>query len=294
MRLARTCFASALCLAILASIGFAQPPARGGDGSQPQRPPLRTGNGSMGIAFQEMQEGRQALAAKKFDEAIQHFDKVLEASPTNVNAHVYLGSAYAQKYVPGDPSADNISLAKMAIINYQKVFDDDQFNTFSLVAAKGIALLDAQMGNFDEAKFYYEKAKGLAPKDPEPYYLTALVDWTQASQLRAQQRTRLNLKPEDSLPAKDPKVCLTVKEKNWSRLEDGISNLKKALELRPDYQEAMSYMHLIYLERADIECTSPEGRKADLQAASDWTQKLATAKKLQAAHPQTKQDDDDD
>jgi len=248
----------------------------------------------MGNAFQEMQAGRQALASKRLDEAIQHFEKVLELDPGNVNAHVYLGNAYAQKYVPGDNNANNIDLAKTAIVNYQKVFDDDQFNTFSLMAAKGIALLDAQMGNFDEAKFYYEKAKGFAPKDPEPYYLTALVDWTQASQFRAQERTKLNLKPEDSLPAKDPKVCAVVKEKNWSRLEDGIANLKKALELRPDYQEAMNYMNLVYLERADIECTSPEGRKADLLAASEWTQKLATAKKMQASHPQAKKDDDDD
>ena len=291
MRLARTCFFSALCLATGAAIGSAQPPARG-QGAPQDRPALRGGN--MGNAFQEMQEGRQALSSKKFDEAIQHFEKVLETSPTNGNAQFYLGSAYAQKYVPGDTNTNNIELAKMAILHYQKVLDDDQFTMFALSATKGCALLEAQMGNFDEAKFYYEKAKTLAPRDPETYYLTALVDWTQASQFRAQERAKLNLKPEDSLPAKDPKVCAIVKEKNWSRLEDGIANLKKALELRPDYQEPMTYMNLIYLERADIECTSPEGRKADLLAASEWTQKLATAKKLQATHPQPKKEDDDD
>lgn len=245
-------------------------------------------------AFQEMQQGRQAIDQAKYDEAIQHFQKVLEAVPSNVNAQFYLGSAYAHKYVPGVDKEDNIALAKQAIEHYQAVLDKDKFNTFSHTAAKGIALLDAQMNKFDDAKTFYGEAKQLDPRDPEPFYCTALIDWTQASQFRAAERAKLNLKAEDSLAAKSPTVCAKVKEKNLPNLEDGIANLKQALKLNPEYEEAATYMNLIYLERADIECTDPAARKADLKAADDWTQKLATIKKTKATHPQTKKDDDND
>jgi len=244
-------------------------------------------------AFQEMQQGRQALSQAKYDEAIQHFEKVLEAIPANVNAQFYLGSAYAQKYVPGVDKEDNTAVAKLAIEHYQKVLDNDKFSTFSHNAAKSIGLLDAQMNKFDESRTYYAKAKELDPGDPEPSYCIALIDWTQASQLRAAERAKLNLKPEESLAAKSPTVCAKVREKNWPNLEDGIANLKQALKVNPEYEQAATYMNLIYLERADIECTDPAARKADLMAANEWTQKLATIKKTKATHPKPKDDDDD-
>ena len=33
--------------------------------------------------------------------------------------------------------------------------------------------------------------------------------------------------------------------------------LEKALELRPDYDDAMAYMNLMYRERADLQCDDP-------------------------------------
>ena len=47
---------------------------------------------------------------------------------------------------------------------------------------------------------------------------------------------------------------MVVRGKNWSNVEDGIEKLNKALELEPKYQEAVTGMNLIYLERADVEC----------------------------------------
>jgi hypothetical protein len=38
------------------------------------------------------------------------------------------------------------------------------------------------------------------------------------------------------------KVCLDLKEKNLPIVQDGIDGLNKALQLRPDYDDAMAYM----------------------------------------------------
>jgi tetratricopeptide (TPR) repeat protein len=265
-----SCFLSTICVGMLVSVSAAQ---------------------SISI-FEEFQQGRQALSQAKYDEAIQHFEKVLTLNPMNANAHLYLATAYGQKFVPGVDTADNVAFADQAIDHYQKVLDHDKFSTLSLSAAKGIAFLDAQMNRFDEAKDYYGRAKKLDPKDPEPYYLTAVIDWTQASQFRQQQRAKLGLKPEDSLAAKDKKICAEVKAKNWPNLEEGLDNLKKALELRPIYPDAMTYMNLMYRERADVECYDPASRKNDLKAADDWVKKASVAK--QAKPPQKKKEEDEE
>ena len=62
-------------------------------------------------------------------------------------------------------------------------------------------------------------------------------------------------------------------------VEDGIQKLQKSLELRPDYDDAMAYLNLMYRERADLECDNPDARKADLKTADDWVDKTMATKK---------------
>ena len=60
------------------------------------------------------------------------------------------------------------------------------------------------------------------------------------------------MKPTDEL--KDKKACADLKQKNCQKVEDGIQNLQKALQLRPDYDDAMAYLNLLYRQRAEYEC----------------------------------------
>jgi tetratricopeptide (TPR) repeat protein len=230
----------------------------------------------------EIRLGRQALSHAQYDDAIEHFEKAVSMAPRNVGAHLDLATAYAQKYVPGLDKPENVALRERAIDHYQNVLDLDAVSGASLRAAEGIAFLNAQMNKFDEAKSYYGKAKELDPSAPEPYYLTAVIDWTMASQFRQQERARLGLKPEDALPIKNREVCAAVRLKNWPNLEEGLDNLNKALELRPKYPDAMTYMSMVYRERADIECNDPASHKADLQAAGEWEKKALLAKQVKA------------
>jgi tetratricopeptide (TPR) repeat protein len=233
-------------------------------------------------AVQEIQLGKQALAQGKYDQAIQHFENANSMIPPNAILQLDLATSFAQKYVPGVDNADNTRVADQAISYYQRVIDADTSRISSVKAAKGIAFLYAQMNKFDESKDYYGRAKRFNPQDPEPSYLIAVIDWTLASQFRQQERAKLKLKPEDSLAAKNHDVCLVVKDKNWSNLAEAIDNLNKALELQPIYPDALTYMNLVYLERADIQCDDPISRKADLAAANDWAKKALLAKQTKA------------
>ena len=168
-------------------------------------------------------------------------------------------------------------MGQQAIDEYKKVLQMDPKNTNSV---KGIASLYFNMKKFDQAKEYHEKAKQLDPNDPEEYYSIAVIDWTQSYAPRQEARAGLGLKPDERL--KHNKVCGSLPDKIGSKVDDGIQNLKKALQLRPDYDDAMAYMNLLYREKADLECGNPDARAADLKTADDWVDKTMATKKMKA------------
>jgi len=230
-------------------------------------------------ARDRLNKGVQAFKNQKYEQAINFFQESVDLDPSLINARVYLATAYAQQYIPGADTPDNNRMAEQAIDQYKQVLQMDPKN---LGSVKGIAYLYLNMKKFDQAKEYNKKASELDPNDPEPYYSIAVIDWTQAYQPRMEERAKEGLKPEDSLPAKDKKVCASLRDKNTAIVQDGIDNLNKALQLRPDYDDAMAYMNLMYRERADIQCDDAEARTADLKAADDWLDKNMATRKAKA------------
>jgi len=97
-----------------------------------------------------------------------------------------------------------------------------------------------------------------------------------------EERAKLGMKPDDSLPGKDKKVCAMLRDQNTANIQEGIDNLNKALQLRPDYDDAMAYMNLMFREKADVECDDKDARAADLKTADEWVDKTMATKKAKA------------
>jgi tetratricopeptide (TPR) repeat protein len=194
-----------------------------------------------------------------------------------LNARLYLAAAYAQQYIPGAETEDNKRMAASAIEEYKQVLTRDPKN---INAVKGIAVLYLQIKDFDQAKQYYQKAATVDSNDPDNYYSIAVIDWTQAYKLRQEQRSKLGMKPTDQL--KDKRGCSFVKTNNQAPVEEGIKMLQKALQIRPDYDEAMTFLNLLYRERADYECDDASARAADAKMANDWFDKSLATKKAKA------------
>ncbi len=228
-------------------------------------------------ARDQLNKGVQSYKNARYEEAIEHFKNAVELDPTLINARLYLATAYAQQYIPGADTEENNRNAEQAIDQYKKVLDQDPKNVGSV---KGIAYLYLQMKKFDDAKEYYKKASQIDPNDPETYYSIGVIDWTQTYQPRMEERAKLGLKPTEDL--KDKKVCEDLKTKNQANVEQGIQMLEKALQLRPDYDDAMAYMNLMYRERADYECDDPDARAADKKTADEWVDKTMATKKAKA------------
>src|SRR5512142_210847 len=228
-------------------------------------------------ARDQLNKGVQDYKNARYEGAIEHFKNSVALDPTLLNARLYLATAYAQQYIPGADTADNNRNAEQAIDQYQKVLDRDPKNLNSI---KGIAYLYLQMKKFDQAKEYYKKATQIDPNDPEPYYSVAVIDWTQTYQPRMEQRAKLGLGPNE--PLKDKKVCEQLRTANLDKVQEGKQMLEKALQLRPDYDDAMAYLNLMYREQADIECGDAAARAEDLKKADEWVDKTMATKKAKA------------
>ena len=237
-------------------------------------------------ARDQLNKGVTAYKNAKYEEAIDHFQQSVALDPTLINAKMYLATAFAQQYIPGVEDPDNLKMAEQAIEQYKRVLDvpgaarDQKVNS-----AKGIAYLYLNMKKFDNAKKYYRMAGDIDPNDPEPYYSVGVIDWTACYQPRMEERAKLGLKPDENLNPKNQdqkKVCAELKVKNAPLIQEGIDSLNKAITLRPDYDDAMAYLNLMYREKADVECDDLNARQEDLKTADHWVDQTLSTKKAKA------------
>jgi tetratricopeptide (TPR) repeat protein len=202
--------------------------------------------------------------------------------PSSHVAHLFLATAYAQQYIPGADAPENLELATKAIAEYSVVLE---LNPRDLNSVKGIAYLYLMQKKFDEAAQYYQRALDLDPADPELYYSLGYIDWTVAYVFRQDLRTRWGMNPID--PAIGQPFCQQLRVHNWERIRRGIEMMTKALQQRPDYDDAMANLNLLYRERADMQCGNSAAAQADVEAADAWIDKTIETKRK--AKPDAKQ-----
>lgn len=236
-------------------------------------------------ARDQLNKGVESYKNNHYEQAIDHFQQAVHLDPSLINARMYLATAFVSQYIPGVDSPDNLRTAQQAIDEYQRVIDANPAREQKVNAAKGIAYLYLNEKKWDDAKKYYRMASDLDPNDPEPYYSVGVIDWTAAYQPRMEERAKLGMKPEENLNAKNKdqkKVCEELKTKNSGAIQEGIDSLNKAIQLRPDYDDAMAYLNLMYREKGDVECEDLPSRAEDLKTADHWVDETLRVKKAKA------------
>jgi tetratricopeptide (TPR) repeat protein len=223
-----------------------------------------------------LNKGVNAFKAGQSDAAIEDFKRASELDPNLMMARVYLATAYASLYIPGAPSAENKEHGEQAIAEFKKILELDPNN---LSAIDGIGSLLFQMAGtppidekmFEESKTYHERHIQIKPEDPEPYYWIGVIDWTLAFRGNGEMRLDYNkanirkqVKDADPLP---PALRTEYAAKYGPLVEEGITDLQKAISLRPDYDDAMAYLGLLYRRKADMVESADE--RASLQKQAD-------------------------
>ena len=239
-----------------------------------------------------LNKGVQAYKGGQFDTAIEFFKQAKDLDPELLNARLYLATAYASQYIPGAPSQENVRKGEQAVAEFNEVLRIDPEN---LSAIDGIGSILYQMAaspftpaKFEQSKDYHIKHIALKPEDPEPHYWVGVISWTipfrANSDLRAEynrNNPRRQLKDEDPLL---PKERQQYSSKHRAMVEDGIAHLNRAIEIRPDYEDAMAYLNLLYRRLADM-VDSPQERDRLLRDADALVDKVKEIKQRKMEQP---------
>jgi tetratricopeptide (TPR) repeat protein len=240
-----------------------------------------------------LNKGVQSFKNGQYDVAIEDFKQAKDDDPTLMNARLYLATAYATQYIPGAPSQENMNFGRQAIAEFKEVLQMDPNN---LSAIDGIGSILFQMAGtpfdpngFEESKTYHKKHIALQPNDPEPYYWIGVIDWTLAFRANGMMRVDYNkdhlnkqVKETDPLPAA---LRADYESKAGPLIDEGIADLQKAIQLRPDYDDAMAYLNLLYRRKADT-VESNDEREALLKKADDLIDQVKEIKQKRADQPQ--------
>jgi Tfp pilus assembly protein PilF len=229
-------------------------------------------------ARDELNKGVQAFTGAQYPEAVERFKHAVELDPGFSAARLYLATAYMQQYIPGADSPENNKMATAAFENFKKVLESEPKNT---VAIASIASLNLNQKKWDEAQQWYEKLIAVEPQNADAYYSMGFIAWSKWYPVYGTARANLGMKQEDPGPIKDKKVKEELKAKYGPVIDGGLQALDKALQINPEYDDAMAYENLLVRERADLADTKEEYEQ-QIKIADDWVQKALATKKLKA------------
>ena len=228
-------------------------------------------------ARDQLNKGVQAYKAAKYEEAIGHFQNAVNLDPTYPMTRLYLATAYAQQVVPDLTSKDNINNAQRAIDGYKQVLVEHPNDINSL---KGIASLNLSIQKFDDAKEWQEKVLQADPQDAEAAYTIGVIDWRLAYKNAVTALKEAGLQDNgDGNPKASKGVCAAIQKDNTNLVTEGLKYLNQAVQIRPSYDDAMSYLNLMYRRKADLDCGNDAERKADIAQADQWREKAMGTRK---------------
>ena len=244
----------------------------------------------------QMNQGVQAYKNNKYADAVQHFKEAVRLDPTNRNAQLFLATSYMIQWVPGVDSPDNKKNYDMAKAEFNKVLQEDPNNSLALESLASMAYNSAQgtgadmaqkMKYLEEAAKWNERRIEVDPKNAGAYYYLGVIDWTKAIAPIQTARVDEKEKPEDQGPLKDAKVRDDLKAKYEKDIDTGLEDLKKSLQYDPENEDAMTYVNLLYREKAAL-ADSPQEAQEYLSKANEWFNKSLEMKRIKASRPAKK------
>jgi len=240
-------------------------------------------------ARDQLNRGVAQFKSAKYAEAVEHFERAVELDPEFPTARLYLATAYMSQYIPGAESPENIKNAKAANDNFLKVLQQDPKNQVAIMSlaslhyneAQGTQKLEDKLLKLDEAKTWYQRLVDIDPKNKEAHYSLGVIAWAKWYPALMQARNKLGMKPEDPGPLKDAKLREELKTQYSDMIDDGIKHLQAALQIDPEYDDAMAYMNLLIRERADLR-DDKQAYEQDIKEADNWVQKALDTKRVKA------------
>ncbi len=236
---------------------------------------------------QEIKRGNEFLKAAQYEAALSAYQEALRLDPNETKLHKHIGIAYMGMYQPGSKHPKDLEFAGKAIDNlkeYVAAYPDDPKGLEYLVsmylnterfddaiafyqnellrrnpkdskAMQSLAMLYFKKGDFDNGVKWLKERLTVEGNNPEVYYLIGVQAWDRSY----------------NFPDIDPELRAKI-------VEDGLAALNKAVEMKPDYFEAISYINLLYREKAKME-TDPAKKQEYTDTANKYLQQALEMRK---------------
>lgn len=232
-------------------------------------------------ARDNLNKGVQAFKGARYPEAVDDFKRATDLDPDFPVARLYLAMAYMSQWIPGADSPENNRYAQSALDQFNKVLNSKPDLDSQKIATASIASIYFNQKQWDKAIEWNHKAIALDPNAKDAYYTLGVIAWTQFVAPDHEARVKSGMKSDEQSPIKDKKLKAELKQKWEPILTQGIQDEKKALEIDPQYDDAMAYMNLLIRYRADMADTQEEFRK-QWDQADTWMQKTLDTRKVKA------------
>jgi tetratricopeptide (TPR) repeat protein len=221
-----------------------------------------------------IKDANAAYEKEDYATALKGYTMARDIDPSFPDLDRMIGYSEIGLYIPEDKSAANEGHADRAIAElsgYLKKRPDDRIARDALInmylnanrtsqaidyfrnylqehpadleAVKSIATLYAKQGDFNQSLNWYQKITLLDAKNPESFYIFGVVCYEKV--------------------AKNPPADINEKR---SIIDKGKSALQHAVDMKPDYFEAMAYLNLLWRQQALTE-TDPVKAQQDIATA---------------------------
>lgn len=252
---------------------------------------------SVGLAAQDpvdtqgwLDKGVQQLKASNYKDAAISFQKAVDLNPNDVAIRLYLTNAWMSQH--GASVSEYVEIKTNVEIQLRQALRLDPRNSWALSSfasllyerAESLTDPEQKLRKLKEAESEYEKLIEADPSNKQGYYSLALIDGSKSFATWSRKRADLRMKPEEPGPLPDP-AKQDLKRQYGSTIDHGISNLEKALQIDPQYGDAMVYMSRLIRERADL-AESTEQYRREVEIADHWLDKARQTKNTTThAHP---------
>jgi tetratricopeptide (TPR) repeat protein len=214
---------------------------------------------------QEIKKGNEFLKAAQYQSALSAYQEALRLDPGEDKLHKHIGIAYMGMYQPGSKHPKDLEYAQKAIDNlkqYVAAYPEDSKVLEYLVS------MYLNTERFDDAiAFYQNELLKRDPKDSKAMQSLAMLYFKKGDFDNGVKwlKERLNVVTTDDERAE---VYYLIGVQAWDRsynfpdvdpvvrakyVDDGMAALNKAVEIKPEYFEAVSYINLLYREKAKME-----------------------------------------
>jgi len=221
-----------------------------------------------------IKDANAAYEKEDYASALRNYTMARDIDPSFPDLDRMIGYSEIGLYIPDDKSPANEAHADRAIAEltqYLKKRPDDRIARDALInmylnanrtsqaidyfrnylqehpadleAVKSIATLYAKQGDFNQSLNWYQKITLLDAKNPESFYIFGVVCYEKV--------------------AKNPPADLAQKR---DIIEKGKGALQHAIDMKPDYFEAMAYLNLLWRQQALTE-TDPVQAQKDIATA---------------------------